>query len=124
MHVILGAITKNVLGRGAVVWELLFYTQSKHLAQAPQGIKGCLIKKCAGTCDQASFPDLHLPPNDPDSCLPQLLQQPQPPVLFRETSSARDICMDCSSSFKGEGEAGGVFVILGWVKRREIKAVV
>lgn len=62
----------------------------------------------------ALFPDLYLLPNDPDSCLLQLLQLP---VLFKETSPAEAICMDCSS-FKGRGRAG-VFVISGWIKGRD-----
>lgn len=66
-------------------------------------------------------PDPNLPPNDPDSCPPQLLQQP--PVLFKESCSAKVICMDCrsSSSFEGRGGGwGGVFVIFGWIKKKRM----
>lgn len=69
-----------------------------------RGLETILLGNVWANVIQAMFPDLYLPPNDPDSCLPQLLQQP--PVLFRETSSAKAICMDCSSSFRGKGRVG------------------
>lgn len=74
---------------------------------------------CGQHAIQASVPDPNLPPNDPDSCPPQLLQQP--PVLFKESCSAKVICMDCrsSSSFEGRG-GGGVFVIFGWIKKKRM----
>lgn len=65
---------------------------------------------CGQHAIQASVPDPNLPPNDPDSCPPQLLQQP--PVLFKESCSAKVICMDCrSSSSSFEGRGGGR---VGW----------
>lgn len=76
---------------------------------------------CGQHAIQASVPDPNLPPNDPDSCPPQLLQQP--PVLFKESCSAKVICMDCrssSSSFEGRGGGGvGCLSFSGGSKRRE-----
>lgn len=54
------------------------------LVEAPQEMEGCLIRNVWVHVIQALFLDLHLPPNDIDSCLPQLLQQPL--VLFKESS--------------------------------------
>lgn len=74
---------------------------------------------CVGSM-RFKVPDPNLPPNDPDSCPPQLLQQP--PVLFKESCSAKVICMDCrsSSSFEGRGEGGvGCLSFSGGSKRRE-----
>lgn len=55
-----------------------------------------------GPCDRALFPGLRLPPNDPDSWPPQLLQQPQPPELFREMFSSPEI-WTAAAALKEEG---------------------
>ncbi len=106
----LGAMTK--MNFEGVPWSkkslgtTVLHPVKVSLLKPLRGLKAVLLGNVWAHVVQALFPDLYLPPNDPDSCPPQLLQQP--PVLFRETSSAKSICMDCSSSFKKERGGWGV----------------